>query len=263
MNSPFAATSWSRGTSTGIIAASAGAKKTVTIEKIVLSTRTRTMSSPTATDPDQDDGSKRVRDHEHRAAGRSGRRTRRRAPRTGPTGTRKVRNRALTAVRQVARLEDDDGQGVQDHVDPDLGRDLRRARAAGTAGCVRTADRGGAARRRRPGRSMPEPVASRRPAAILGGHAPSAGRGRRRRSWPGSPRVTKPSSRASRSRRSSRTCRPQPWQRSPMSAPRRSTSHSLAAARMRPPEADDVAQEQLEHGPGGHRRERIRGGVRA
>ena len=39
MNTPFADSSWLRGTTTGIIAASAGAKKTVIVDTTALSSR--------------------------------------------------------------------------------------------------------------------------------------------------------------------------------------------------------------------------------
>ena len=150
---------------------------------------------------------------------------------------------------QVGRLEDDDGQGVEHHVDADLRRELRQPEQQ--EGPI-AQDRG-----RRAAVLLGAPVARRRV-----GHASSAGRGATAALIAASPRVTNPARRLSSARRSSSTCRPQPWQRRPMSAPRRSTSHSRAAAGMGAPEPDDVAQEQLERWPGGHRRDCIRGVVR-
>ena len=118
---------------------------------------------------------------------------------------------------EPGRLEDDDGQPVQDHVAADLGRRLRQPEAQERAV---PEDGEGAP----PGRVAGSPVSSaaarsRRPSpADPAGrcHAPRSGRDRRAR------RSRRSAARAV--GRSSRTCRPQPGQRSPMSAPSRSTS---------------------------------------
>ena len=51
VNTPFAARSWLRGTTSGIIAASAGAKNTVTVETKMLSNRISRKLSPTRNSP--------------------------------------------------------------------------------------------------------------------------------------------------------------------------------------------------------------------
>ncbi len=50
---PFAASSWLRGTSFGIIATSAGAKKTVTVEMKMLSSRMTAKLSPDQVERDE------------------------------------------------------------------------------------------------------------------------------------------------------------------------------------------------------------------
>ena len=78
----------------------------------------------------------------------------------------------------------------------------------------------------------------------------------------GSPRSTNSTSRRSIVRRSTRTWRSQVRQRSPMSAPSRSTSHVSPPHGCGAPETDDVAEVQRERGSVRHRAEGIKDAAR-
>ena len=122
---------------------------------------------------------------------------------------------------ELVDSDDDDGQPEQDHVAADLGGGLRQPEAQERAVAE---DREGAVLEVGLG------VAGRRGLGVDGSRRSrsscrSPAIGSRRRVSAGSPRSTKPASRRSSARRSRSTWRPQPWQRSPMSAPSRSTSH--------------------------------------
>ena len=85
VNTPFAASSCRRGTSSGIIAASAGAKNTVIVETTMLRTQDeRRGSSPTRNSATNASAAQDVGDDEDERVGRTGRRRRRRRPRTAP-----------------------------------------------------------------------------------------------------------------------------------------------------------------------------------
>jgi len=111
---------------------------------------------------------------------------------------------------EVRRLEDDDRQPVEDHVAADLRRQLRQPEQEEGAISKDVADR----HVRRRGSGHAYATGGRRSGAL------------RAALIAGSPRNTKSAMRPSRARRSIRTCRPQAWQRRPMSAPSRSMSHS-------------------------------------
>ena len=117
---------------------------------------------------------------------------------------------------RAGRVDDDDGQSEKDHVAADLGRHLRQPEAQeaavledreGVPLVVWLAGRDGLGHADGPS----EGVGDVEIAAVIAA----------------SPRETNPAIRASRTRRSSRTWRPQVWQRRPMSAPRRSISQVL------------------------------------
>ena len=122
---PFAVSNWLRGTRVGIIANSAGAKKTVTVETKMLSSRMTAKLSPAsqsamnaaprrkfvairiepavdAIDVDARDSREEDGRHEEGQDQQADRRVR------------------------AGRLDDDDGQAEQDHVAADLGRHLRQ-----------------------------------------------------------------------------------------------------------------------------------------
>ena len=133
---PFAASSWLRGTSSGIIAASAGAKNTVTVETKMFSSRISRRLSPTRNsamnasprsrlvaiedqrrsmpvDVDAGDGREQDRRHEERQDQQA-------------DGGVRLGARATMTVRPI-----------DDHVAADLGRGLGQPEAAGTGGCGR------------------------------------------------------------------------------------------------------------------------------
>ena len=67
VNTPFAASSWLRGTTSGIIAASAGAKNTVTVETKMLSSRMQQEVVADQEQPDDRDPAQHVRGDQHEA----------------------------------------------------------------------------------------------------------------------------------------------------------------------------------------------------
>ena len=143
---------------------------------------------------------------------------------------------------QVGRLEDDDRQAVEDHVRADLGGELREPQQEERP----VPEDGGGARSDRRDRR-------------LVGHAADVGSGRAAAVIAGSPRSMNPAKRDSSDSpfqedvaRAGPAAQPD-VRPEPVHEPRR------APAGVAPPEADHVAQEQLEDGPAGHRAERIRG----
>ena len=115
---------------------------------------------------------------------------------------------------ELVVFDDDDGQPEEDHVAADLGRGLRQPEPEERRRCGRRetgpASDGSGVGRGRPSR---RPAVGRRDAVAV-----ATGQRRDRRA-----RRTRRAAAPAR-RRSSRTWRPHVWQRSPMSAPRRSTS---------------------------------------
>ena len=150
---------------------------------------------------------------------------------------------------RLGRVDDDDGQPEQDHVAADLGRRLRQPEAQERA--VAEDGEGALARWGLVGRGL----------AGLGGRQGALGR--RHAGGPGrtgvtaavsagSPRSTNPASRRSSVGRSRRTWRPQASAAQPDVGAEPVDEPRVAAARVGPAQADDVAEEQLEHGVVGH-----------
>ena len=106
--------------------------------------------------------------------------------------------------------------------------------------------------RRRRWAPRPRSRALVRPAAAAGVDRPTAAVSA------GSPRSTKAANRRSRVGRSMRTCRPQVRQRSPISAPRRSTSHVSPPHGWVRRSRSDVAEQQVQDGSGRHGGQAIR-----
>ena len=202
VKTPFAASSCRRGTTSGIIAASAGAKNTVTVETKMLSSRMSAKLSPDEEQRGDRDAAQDVRHDEHEPpvdpvdvdAGDGAEQHGRHEERQDEQADRGVR----------LRLGDDDGQAEQDHVAADLGRRLRqpeaqeRSVAEDGEGALGPRVVGG-----RPGRSTDGAVDGRQPVGSPPMPVMSAGPGSTAAVRAGSPRATNPTRRRSRVARSS------------------------------------------------------------